>query len=61
MEHGGGLLQPLYSMCLNEIIKCAASTWMKEQRNDNLTTLLNRSSKYDVEVLADVVKARLLD
>lgn len=59
MEVGGALVQPIWIMSSDEIVRSNSSTGTREQRNENVTTILNNFSKYGVVVLADLVKGRL--
>lgn len=45
MEEGSELAQPIWTVCLEKIVRCTASAGTEEQRNNNVTTLLNRFSK----------------
>lgn len=60
MEECGGLVQPILTVCLDEIVGFVASAGMEENRSENLTTLLNTFLKYADEVLAELVNERAL-
>lgn len=61
MEEGGRSVQPIWTLYLNEIIACVAVVVTEEERNENITVLLNMVSKNDLEVLPDLVQERVRD
>lgn len=54
-EKRGDIVQSILTMCSDGIVSCVVGERAKES-NENLKTLLNMLSKYDVEALADLVK-----
>lgn len=48
-------------MKLDEIVRSVASTEEMEERNENVSLLLNKIFKYRVEVLLDLLKWKLQD
>lgn len=59
IEEIGGLLQPVWTMCLDGLVSCVASPGIVELRAENMKTLLSMLSRPGVEILADHVKERL--
>lgn len=41
MEKDGGLLQPIWTVSLDNFIKCVVSAGIETKRNENVTTSLN--------------------
>lgn len=56
MEGSAGLVQPIWAVSMDEIVRCIAGARIEEERNEKLTTLLNIFSKHGVDVLADLLK-----
>lgn len=52
-------MQPIYTVCLDEIVRYPGRARLEEERNENMRALLNVLSKHGVKVLADVVNERL--
>lgn len=61
IEEWGGLVQPVRTACLDEVVRCAFSRAREEKSNNHMTTLPRRSSKYHIEVLTDAMKKRYHD
>lgn len=53
-------MQQLRTVRLDELVKCADSESMEEEKYESMRTVLNMSSNHCAEVLADLVKYRLL-
>lgn len=56
MYEGRVLVQLIRTVCLDEIVVCVPSAGIEEERNSNVITFLNKFSKHDIEVLANLVK-----
>lgn len=50
------LLQPIWTVCSDEIVRCIASAGIEEKQIEDVKTLLNMFSKNGAEVLAGLVK-----
>lgn len=61
MEEGGRLLQPIWSVCLDDTVGYVARVGIEKDSNKNATILLNMFAKHGVELQADLVKERLQD
>lgn len=60
MEQEGGLVQLVWFVCFDEILRRVATVEMNE-KTENVTTLLNIFSKHGVKALPDLAKERLKD
>lgn len=58
-EEGGGFVQPIWTVCMDEMVRFVASAGIEGERSESMKTLLNVFSKPGVEKLADLVGARL--
>lgn len=56
MEESGGFGQPIWTVCLTEIVRCLPSAGSNGKRNKNVTTSLNTFLNNGVKVHADLVK-----
>lgn len=60
-EESWKLVRTVWSVCLNEIVKCLAAVCIGDDTNMIVTTLLNMFSKHGNEVLLNPVKERMWD
>lgn len=61
MEEGGGLLQPIWTVCLDKIARYNVSAEIEKEANETVTTSWNIFSKHRVEILDELGKERLQD
>lgn len=59
VEEGSGLVQPIWTTCLEEIVRYVASARIRKVRKENVTTLLHVFWKHGIEVQAEFKKERL--
>lgn len=61
MQGSGGLVQLLWIVALNKIVRYLASAGLEEERNERVTITLNRFSMRGVNVLAELVREKVQD
>lgn len=61
MEEGSGLVQPFWSVHLDDIVRFVGSVTVEEERNYNRTTFLSIFSKQCIEELDELMMERLQD
>lgn len=60
-EGGDGLVEPIWTVCMYKILRCAADAELDKDGIENVATLLNMLSRDSHKVLADLVKKILQD
>lgn len=60
-EEGDGIVQPIWTVCWDKIVRCLPAAGIEENRHENVTTFRSIFSKLDVKIPADLVKERLQD
>lgn len=61
LEECGGSIRPIWTVCLDEMVRCVAVAGIEEERSQKVITLLKMFSKHIVEVRADLVRDRRQD
>lgn len=54
MEKIGALVQPIWTICLDEIVRFVTGVMREEKMNENVKTYLNKFSKQVVALLVDL-------